>query len=635
MSLFGGDTDGSVSAYEPEDSPTPTSPLSPAAQAQQDVGFVPTLYTIPDVDFNDADDDLEVESEEELSPDEDLVRPNRFAGKPSTWKKYTATERQTAASLEQIQSGDLAAHLYNAHALKKRVRIPKRQIKDIRDWQHKDHWMKKGKDLNFVDIAGDEQVELIPSKRWTAWPLPVGRVPAAYEKFGPREPEHDGIIGGFGEVNVGDELREEILASFLVQAKEQWLGRDTDSDSESNVNARQKQKLKARSGSPGSTSGASTDNDTELKSGNELDRSRHTPETMHSRNPSLILTQPTLLADDDKARRNLQPSINSLLSQLNTLAEALRKTRLNHFGRHAYSDSSASEFTEDAGSRTSRSRSLSRSRSISTRKIASGANSRANSSRPQRAPPKPQQRLSKKAKPQKAREGSSDYDVDSDEEEEYMDQSKSVSRRNSIDSLFNNEASVQAGLMDWSEVLGVASMTGWNANAIHRTAQRCAVLFGENMDFRHLDESLAMKPVSAPIQYTPSMIPGPNDMNSQIISAEKRPYFEPGTLRCPHVGCRGHEEDFRIPYRVVEHVQRVHGYDPRTNDSDNEDRKFGGVHIDGFMKPITAKIGWLGSGRAKSVSRPKSVEGKLPQRRKVVKGEKELPSSPPPMSPLD
>lgn len=45
---------------------------------------------------------------------------------------------------------------------------------------------------------------------------------------------------------------------------------------------------------------------------------------------------------------------------------------------------------------------------------------------------------------------------------------------------------------------------------------------------------------------------------------------------------------------------RIHGYDPRTNDSDNEERQHGGVHTDGFLQPITAKQGWLGHGRSKA-----------------------------------
>jgi N-terminal acetyltransferase B complex catalytic subunit len=53
---------------------------------------------------------------------------------------------------------------------------------------------------------------------------------------------------------------------------------------------------------------------------------------------------------------------------------------------------------------------------------------------------------------------------------------------------------------------------------------------------------------------------------------------------------------------------RNHGYDPRTNDSDNEERTHGGVHIDGFMQPITAKQGWLGHGRSKAGGKRRRTE---------------------------
>ena len=53
---------------------------------------------------------------------------------------------------------------------------------------------------------------------------------------------------------------------------------------------------------------------------------------------------------------------------------------------------------------------------------------------------------------------------------------------------------------------------------------------------------------------------------------------------------------------------RVHGYDPRTNDSDNEENKVGGVHIDGFLQPVTLKSGWLGLGRTKANKKIKTGE---------------------------
>jgi hypothetical protein len=149
-------------------------------------------------------------------------------------------------------------------------------------------------------------------------------------------------------------------------------------------------------------------------------------------------------------------------------------------------------------------------------------------------------------------------------------------------------------------VLGIAAAKGWDEGAIARTAQRCASLFGESMSFIPFHESLASKPVPDPVLYIPTTIPAPNPLPISQPSPPKRPFFQPGTLRCPHVDCFGHQKDFEKPHRVVEHCIRVHQYDPRTNDSDSEERTVGGVHIDGFLQPVTVKLGWLGNGRVKA-----------------------------------
>ena len=155
--------------------------------------------------------------------------------------------------------------------------------------------------------------------------------------------------------------------------------------------------------------------------------------------------------------------------------------------------------------------------------------------------------------------------------------------------------------MDWSEILALAAVKGWDEGAIARTAQRCAVLFGESMSFIPLHEHEASKPVAEPVQYAPSTIPPlPGALSPRVPSVTKRPFFQVGTLRCPHMDCYGHHKDFALPYRVIEHCIRVHNYDGRTNDSDNEERTVGGVHIDGFLQPVTLKPGWLGHGRSKA-----------------------------------
>jgi hypothetical protein len=47
-------------------------------------------------------------------------RPNRWSGKQRTWQRMTAEERQLWQSMEAVEDQDLAVHLYNAFALKKR-----------------------------------------------------------------------------------------------------------------------------------------------------------------------------------------------------------------------------------------------------------------------------------------------------------------------------------------------------------------------------------------------------------------------------------------------------------------------------------------------------------------------------------
>lgn len=51
-------------------------------------------------------------------------RPNRWTGAKSTWRTLTEEDRLLWQSMKQIQDQDLAVHLYNAFALKRRGRNP-------------------------------------------------------------------------------------------------------------------------------------------------------------------------------------------------------------------------------------------------------------------------------------------------------------------------------------------------------------------------------------------------------------------------------------------------------------------------------------------------------------------------------
>ena len=635
MSLFGGDSSAppTESEYESESdilrspieqtSPNTRPRSPPSAQTPQnenDLHESIAKSAVQDAASNDADSDE--------SDDEEPERPNRFKGPPQTWKGYTAVDRQIAESLQQLEDTDLAAHLYNAHALKRRVRKPASEISILKNWQNKDAWLKQGKGLEYTDAAGQLQTDLIPAKDWTAWPLPptsLYTLSNGLRRAVVVPEEGEWAIGGSGPQDSGEELNNEVLGLFLRLAKDNWNAKEWQDDGQQSTGKRAQSRSKSRSRSRSqsvrsdihmkNTSSGAESEDGEDKRAQEGGVKR-------GRKPQIELDiKPAILADDAKAQRLLRPMIASMLNKLDDVAQALQRTRHNHFGHGGFSEgSSQSEFTTDAETteRDSRSRSQSRAKSAPQSKPATRQLSRQTSRHASRAP-------RSSTKPSKSEVELEDSDSASDYGARFggKDASGSETSRNprirrkrsrSESTADEEDASntrdwSRAGLMDWSEVLGIAAVKGWDQKALARTAQRCAALFGEGMSFLPFHEDLAMKPVSEPVQYTPSTIPAPG---SSIIGADrptKRPYFQPGAIRCPHVDCYGHQKDFKVPYRTIEHCMRVHGYDPRSNDSDNEERTHGGVHIDGFLQPITAKQGWLGHGRSKAGGKKRKTEG--------------------------
>jgi hypothetical protein len=633
MSLFGGDGNASrsQSPYETESEQSHLSvPSSPSVETRASPPSAQNLNDLDQAIESDEGDGqflIGSESDRDQLDDESPTRPNRFHGGPAAWRGHTAADRQVAASLEQIQNNDLAAHLYNAHALKRRVRRPPEELAGLKSWQSNEQWLKRGNELNYTDVSGETQTNLVPSKDWTAWPLPPASIPRPHTQAGrvTLARAQDGwSIGDSDMPDVGEDLREELLATFLRQAKERWSARETDDtpvrEDTRTTQSRSRSRSKSAKFAPSkrSASGTISGNDdenlqtenaeTQGEDDDDNDKFGHIIGKKRGRvaQPATFL-RPMFLADDAKAQKTLQPTINSILSKLDDLAIAVRRTRLNHFGRIDYSDrSSFSEFTSGAESTTHTPRPRSsQSKNRPGSRQSSRPVSRATSVQSRRT-------ATKTGTSNRDRLSSSDSSFDSDvvmEEPRVAFTSRKRSRAGSTaDERSPSETrgeAWRAGLMDWSEVLGLAAVKGWDEKVLARTAQRCATLFGETVSFIPLDENLATKPVPEPVQYIPSTIPAPDILSTVRSSVPKRPLFRRGTLRCPHVGCYGYEKDFEAPYRVVQHCIRVHEYDPRTNDSDNEDRAVGGVHIDGYLQPIAAQRGWQERGKPRAASEKK------------------------------
>ncbi|KAF1975460.1 hypothetical protein BU23DRAFT_458588, partial [Bimuria novae-zelandiae CBS 107.79] len=642
MSLFGGE--GTISQ--------PPSPSSSAEEflsehsASPQSAQAPPLH-VPDIDDSE-DEDFRPNSpdaiEQELalsSPnahDEDLqpnppateAAPSRDAAiiPQSSWRRHTLADREIATSLDDIEYADLAAHLFNAHHQKRRLRRPDEYLKSIKDWQSKETWFKKGEDLQYVDpLTGELETELIPWRWWSAWPFSphrMRRMNAYTMRHGIDDGEEGWYIDSSTDYDGGEVMRDEVLALFLRTAKEQWMARHADdgdldhdasssehsdtssSDQDSDIEMIEEVVVDDGDMDHDAASKVDTENERSVGVENDSDLECIGEGLPSSSRPEQPDAEATFLADDDVARRILDPSINSILSRLDGLMLAVRRNRSNHVGDRARGrSSSASDYLTDGETPAPRSRSSSRSQSREPR--------RKKSSQPS-TPKKSSKQASKRKEDVRTSQSRDlvsavDAHMRSEDEEppnlrggppKRRARSSSTASIGGSSTSSNSQVRRETGLMDWSELLGIAAISGWDKNVVARTAQRCASLFGEQMGFRTFDEGQAAHSIPDLVQYTPATIVSPNETDLDSASVPKRPYYILGSLRCPHQDCPGSLKGFGGSNRLVQHVQRKHGYDPRTNDSDNEERTVGGVHIDGYLQPVWARPGWFGNGRARS-----------------------------------
>ena len=694
---------------------------SPAAEAQGVAHLLADSQPPSDTADTDDPDASEPASSPSRSTSSGADRPNRFLGPPQSWRHYTAPDRQLAASMDQLDAGELNVHLYNTHALKQRLRSSARSHPaELKNWQSKDRWLKQGEELDILGPDGAEERELVPWKRWSAWPLEPSEVPREGERFGRvagDEEDEKWTVGNVGAERVSQELGDVVMGVFLRLAKERWVERewedaDTETDAEegrqgsvqteretrsrshsgkrlatadsssdvADISSRRRSQ-RSRSRSTGTT--RSDDQDVEMEDqvvqstesasrmstrassratdaceqsddsvsqserSDSQPQSRATSEAPHEQPQQTNLrtlrkseprfSKPTVLADDDKARNILQPSINSLLVKLDFLLDGLHRSRVNHFAEA--SSASASEAQTDVEAavpprKKARSRVTSKSRisppSAARRRqkhqtddivdvgVSFRDDNRPTNSETQKRPIRPTLADSASGSdyaPDDDKLGSQSAPTDCDmraSKSRYSKKSLLTSqpdpksrRSNSISSITSEtEPDARVGLRDWSEVIGMASLMGWSDGVVERAAKRCAALFGEGMAFRTFHEGSALKSPEEPVIYIPETILAPDSTVldgsniPHIPDTETRPHWESGSLICPHIDCWGHEKEFRIPYRVVEHLIRVHGYDPRIPGSDGEDEMVGGVHADGFLQPISAKQGWRGGDKA-------------------------------------
>lgn len=482
-------------------------------------------------------------------------RPNLFRGASSSWREYNADDIGACSAMITERSRDLAAHLYNAYAIRRRMRD---SLGNNTDTNEKNSFM-------------------VP-RRWTAWPVPAAWVPRLGELLRNRMDE-TGFMHMTPDPRPSAGLEESITAFLLKISKDQYRAREWDYED------------------------IKSELDRKITDENEM----MAEELVKKEYGGSILTtimRPIIQADDDKSTKQLRPLARNVITQVDRLLYGLHcamKGRKYEEESGAEQSSSSEEEDEKEGHKSPRkSKGGSRSRSRG-RKI-----SRNNSPR-------------KQAVAGSVSAHASTIPGTENETRPDASRTRSQSHDSSESHDGNHYIKGKLGLRDWSEVIGLASMMDLPQAAVMRASKRCADLFGEDMQFHTMSEGRVKKKRNHDGQWvhtytesetegesvpptpqpksrsssrpkatakrpykqrskqakTPTLVP-PSVSNSPVSQAamerEQTPVRQPKRARpglgkgahrkadiiCPFTDCSRHTKGFSRTWNLNQHMKKVH-----------------------------------------------------------------------------
>lgn len=573
-------------------------------------------------------------------------RPNRWTGAKSSWRTLTEEERLLWQSMKQLQDHDLAAHLYNTFALKRRGRDAV-TAKDV-----------------MVRMDNGQDAVWAPPKLWTAWPLKHKQVP----KDGLLNSQHDddewSTFRKPEQPLPSTELEEELSATILRTAKRRFR--------------RRKGKLALASIESAAMQGES-DNETPGPSSREpsvkpeaededekmLDTDDPTPVAPTTRSKPKTY-EPVVSTNDELSYDLLRPSVRHILSQLDDTLSILRNSRVAGL---SYLSDSSTEDESDSQSGQKRARGRPRNTPQGTpdtkqsgvnRPVTPSKRGRPRKVHVPREGESEEEMLLRIARESHRRLPTTPKDKDAAFEEwirkgdETIERERSLSvKREASEGLETedddgngdsnpNRRVARWGLRDWSDVLGAAALAGFSSEAIARTTQRCADLFGEGMVMRKLNEA----PVSQgtgieTTEYRPEPVrlshsdadddsedeaalvqrrvasrqaslarsshdrSSPESFRGRLSAAQSpaaskssgsrsrsRSRSAAGLVFCPIPSCDRAAQGFSRKANLRRHLELVH--QGQTEEMDSDEEVAGAVHVDGFLRPIVPARGWRG-----------------------------------------
>lgn len=249
-----------------------------------------------------------------------VERPNLFDGHTTSWRNYNADEIGAYNAIITHRTRDLAAHLYNAHVVRRRARETARKYPGV------------------VDKA-----PLRVNKRWTAWPVHAATVPRANETI-QRIMDAPDNFQMQPDSRPSTELEDCITAFILKTSKENFQARELNFEE---IEDNSWNKL---------------DDGDELME-DELDKKEEDEEEAPV---DTRILQPTVLLDDDQSLHQLRPLTRNVIFQLDRLLYGLHcamkgRKYEEESGDEQWSDSDEEDYlTRESSKRGSRSRSRGR-----------------------------------------------------------------------------------------------------------------------------------------------------------------------------------------------------------------------------------------------------------------------------------
>ncbi|KAI9725967.1 MAG: hypothetical protein M1828_002295 [Chrysothrix sp. TS-e1954] len=440
--------------------------------------------------------------------DEDASSRARFNGDAAKYKRLIRHERFLLEGLEAAENDDLAAHLYEAHLIKRE--------------NYKEAETQRESPGNEVSEQETDQGDQVyrskqqwrlpdswqPSQFWTAWPLPPEKVPAENERWmKAKDYDHDGetMIRRTGPDKPSQELEELIFAEMTSYSRrkfEVWqIGLEQQRAAKSQGRMRNLEldgvmdtvevgeEQAVDFGGPHISTGGHTEQATLSAPHNA-----NSPDSSNDHDSDREAS-PVLPSDDSRAHRLMQPSIRTILQHTDDLFIGLHRTRQNQNQQSSSeSDSAEDSASEASGGQTHPPRARKRKRSHSTHRG----------------------RL----------------------------------RETSLAPVQHKRRRFESG--DWSELLGTALLTGWDSRVVKRAAARCSKLFGEDMYLQTLPET-----VHTYEQVHPDLDKGLTSAEEDETAEER--HLDSGWL-CAKQDCVRHTQPFEDRANCIRHMHKRPGH---------------------------------------------------------------------------